>query len=126
MEIFYKGTNEDPDLHVEANSDVLRVGGTRIGRLDALFNYRDNELKPEISFSNLSNAGSFKLSGNIPFINPLSKTEPDSAARIKIIGDKTVNLVAVADNFQLKVLQQLLPYTRSLEGILNGKIEHER
>ena len=123
MEIFYKGTNEDPDLHVEANSDVLRVGGTRIGRLDALFNYRDNELKPEISFSNLSNAGSFKLSGNIPFINPLSKTEPDSAARIKIIGDKTVNLVAVADNFQLKVLQQLLPYTRSLEGILNGKIE---
>ncbi len=123
MEITYKGTREDPDLHLEANSDMLRIGGTRIGRLDAFINYKDNDLVPDISFNNVNNAGSFKLTGNIPFINPLNGKELDSIGRVELLGDKTVKLNAVADNFQLKVLQQLLPYTNSLEGILNGKIE---
>ena len=122
MEIFYKGTMENPDLHLEANSDVLKIGGTRIGRLDAMINYKENDLTPDISFNNVNNAGSFKLTGSIPFINPLNGKELDSAARLELLGDKTVNMNAIADNFQLKVLQQLLPYTKSLEGILNGKI----
>lgn len=122
LEIFYKGTTENPDLHLEANSDVLKIGGTRIGRLDALINYKENDLTPDISFNNVNNAGSFKLTGSIPFINPLNGKDLDSAAKLKLLGDKTVNLNAIADNFQLKVLQQMLPYTKSLEGILNGKI----
>ncbi|MEZ4821447.1 MAG: hypothetical protein R2942_03165 [Ignavibacteria bacterium] len=35
---------------------------------------------------------------------------------------KNVDLNVIADNFQLKVLQQLLPYTENLEAILKGKI----
>lgn len=35
---------------------------------------------------------------------------------------KEVNLNAVAKNFQLRVFQELLPYTQNLSGILDGKI----
>ncbi|MEO6695714.1 MAG: hypothetical protein ABIY50_01525, partial [Ignavibacteria bacterium] len=122
MEIIFNGTIEDPDIHVEANSDVLRLGGTRIGRLDAFINYNDDNLVPDIAFFNINNSGSFKLTGNIPYLNPLIEENNDSIVRITKIADRQVNINAVAKNFQLKVLQQLLPYTTNLEGILDGKI----
>ncbi|MBL8007616.1 MAG: translocation/assembly module TamB domain-containing protein [Ignavibacteria bacterium] len=122
MELYYNGTFENPELRLEANSDILEIGGTKIGRLDALINFKDNEFHPDISFNNISNSGSFRLNGNLPFINPLSEEKTDSLERIKIMQGKELNITATAKNFQLKVLQQLLPYTTSLEGILDGKI----
>ncbi|HMS64542.1 MAG TPA: hypothetical protein PKD83_04735 [Ignavibacteria bacterium] len=122
VELVLNGNQEFPEFKFEANSDVLKVGGTRIGRLDAFLNYSDNILKPDITFTNISSAGNFKLIGNFPFLTNKEKGNSDSVKRIEILKDKDVSLDAVADNFQLKVLQQLLPYTTNLEGILNGKI----
>jgi len=122
MELTYTGTLENPDFHLEANSDVLRLGGTRLGRLDAFINYKDDNLVPDIAFFNINNTGSFKLTGNIPFLNPFVEENNDSAVRVAKIADRQVNINAMATNFQLKVLQQLLPYTTNLEGILDGKI----
>lgn len=122
LEIKYNGTFENPFIKLEANSDVLEVGGTKIGRLDAIVGFSNNEFTPDISFNNVNNSGSFRLKGLLPFINPLGSENTDSLSRMKILGDKTVDLNAVANNFQLKVLQQLLPYTSGLEGILDGKI----
>lgn len=42
--------------------------------------------------------------------------------RREVFLDKDVNLSAVADNFQIKVFQQLLPYTKGFEGTLDGSI----
>jgi hypothetical protein len=66
--------------------------------------------------------GNFKLKGIFPFLKENEKEGIDSADKVEILKNKNVNLDAIADNFQMKVLQQLLPYTQDLEGILNGKI----
>lgn len=122
LELIYTGTFEDPDFHLEANSDVLLIGGTRIGRLDAFIDYKDDNLVPDIAFFNINNTGSFKLTGSIPYLNPFVEENNDSAVRVRKIADKQVNINAVAKNFQLKVIQQMLPYTANLEGILDGRI----
>lgn len=122
FDLNYTGTTEFPVIDIAANSDILKIGSTKIGRLDANINYKDFELTPNIVFYNEKNTGNFSLLGNIPIYLTLSDNELDSARRLEIFKNKAANLNAVADNFQLKVFQQLLPYTGSLEGILNGKI----
>lgn len=122
VEVSLNGTALHPDFKFETNSDILKIGGTKIGRLDAFIYYNDNALKPDISFNNVSGTGSFKLRGVLPFLSPEERANSDSAQRIEILKNEKANLEAIADNFQIKVLQQLLPYTKDLEGILNGKI----
>ena len=122
FELSYNGTFDNPYIKLETNSDVLSIGGTKIGRLDAFINYDNDNMIPDISFNNVSGTGNFKLTGNIPIINPMSSQILDSAEKIEKMKGKEVSLTAKATNFQMKVLQQLLPYTQSLQGILDGKI----
>lgn len=122
IEIDYKGTPENPNLYMEANSDILKVGGTRIGRLDATMHYYDEMLKPDFSFYNVNNTGNIKIFGLFPFFNPFNPENADSAVVVKKLSETDIDLNVLAKNFQLKVFQQLLPYTSNLEGKLDGKI----
>ncbi len=118
----YKGMPGDRIITLESNSDVLSIGGTRIGRLDALLDYKDEVLTSDVAFYNINNAGSFKLKGTIPVLNPEKEEYRDTVYYNKVRSESAVNLNAKADNFQLKIFQQLLPYTKDVEGILNGEI----
>ncbi|MDZ4713247.1 MAG: hypothetical protein SGI89_13110 [bacterium] len=122
VDIYYKGTLENPDINFSATSEILRLGSTKIGRLDASVLYKDDDFKPNINFYNENNTGKFSLTGNFPYLNPYISDKLDSSQRAERLMDKQVSLNAEAKNFQLKVLQQLLPYTANLEGILDGKI----
>ncbi|MBV6479493.1 MAG: hypothetical protein HGGPFJEG_02267 [Ignavibacteria bacterium] len=122
IEIDFKGSLENPNLYLEANSDIMKVGNTRIGRLDAILNYNDEMLRPDISFYNINNTGNIKVFGLFPFFNPLKPENEDSALVMKKLTEANIDLNVLANNFQLKVFQQLLPYTSNLEGKLDGKI----
>lgn len=122
FDVEYKGTPAYPDIKLTAVTEQLNVGNTQIGRLDADVVYHQFELKPNITFSNKSNTGKFTLRGMVPTFITFSDEELDSIDKQNLIGTREADLVAVADNFQLKVFQQMIPYTSGLEGILNGKL----
>ncbi|MDQ3194320.1 MAG: translocation/assembly module TamB, partial [Bacteroidota bacterium] len=122
FDLNYKGVPASPRFDVTAVSEELSLGSTQIGRLDADVKYQNNELTPNIVFSNKNNTGKFSLTGSVPMLISLSGDELDSLERSKILAGKEANLNAIANNFQLKVFQQLIPLTAGLEGILNGRI----
>lgn len=122
VDLKLKGTQEFPVIEFGATSDILKVGSTKIGRLDANIKYDDYELTPNIIFYNENNTGNFSLTGYLPIHLTFSDKEVDTVARNEILEKKEANLNAVAKNFQLKVFQQLLPYTENLQGILDGRI----
>lgn len=122
LEIDYDGYLENPRFRIIAISDVLRYGSTRIGRLDADVKYADDNAVSDITFTNINNTGDFTIKGNLPLILTFDDDAEKLEKRRKAFSDKDVNLIAHADNFQIRVFQQLLPYTRGLEGTLDGTI----
>lgn len=122
FDVSYKGTLKNPQIELSAVSELLSVGSTQIGRLDANIKFADDDLVSNINFYNRQNTGNFSLLGNIPIILNFSNDVTDSLQRLNIALQKEVNLNAVAKNFQLRVFQELLPYTQNLSGILDGKI----
>lgn len=122
LEIEYRGTMKDPQFSIIAISDVLRYGSTKIGRLDADVRYENDNAVSDITFTNVNSTGDFKIKGNLPMILTFEDDAEDLARRRNAQKDKDVSLIATADNFQIKVFQQLLPYTRGLEGTLDGTI----
>jgi len=119
----YKGMPDNIDLSLETNSDVLAIGQTKIGRLDAVVDYKDEVINSDVAFYNINNAGNFKLTGTFPFLNKAKDEYNDTVVYNKKRSESDVNISAKADNFQLKIFQQLLPYTKDLEGILDGEIK---
>ncbi|MBK8552554.1 MAG: translocation/assembly module TamB domain-containing protein [Ignavibacteria bacterium] len=122
LDLEYKGIPKNPEIEIGAVSEELSIGSTKIGRLDANLKYSKEDLISNINFYNRKNTGSFSLLGNVPVILDFSDDSPDSLERIQKLADRKVDLNAVAKNFQLRVFQQLLPYTENLAGILEGKI----
>ena len=120
LAITYKGTTDDPEIHLEANSDILRVASNRVGRLDAIVDYKDNHIAPDISFYNENNEGRLLINGAFPFANPLRPK--DSTFITEFYKNEPVKLNLDAKNFQIKVIQQLIPLTSHLAGTLEGKI----
>ncbi len=120
FEIKYDGTLNKPVIHIEANSDILSIGEMKLGRLDALINYKDNNFKPDIAFYNPNNIGKFKIYGDVPLKNPLKKSgEIDTSINIL---EEDVNLFVDANNFQIRLLEQLIPDITDLDGTMNGKV----
>lgn len=119
----YKGMSDNYDVSLETNSDVLSIGQTKIGRLDAFVDIKDEVLKSDIAFYNINNAGKFKLTGTLPILNSAKEEYKDTVVYNKKRSESALNFTAEAENFQLKIFQQLLPYTKDLEGILNGEIK---
>jgi len=122
LEIDFDGTLQDPNFRIIAISDILRYGSTKIGRLDANLVYQNDNTISDITFTNVNNTGDFKIKGNLPMVITLDGDSTNLNERRKVFLDKDVNLTAFAKNFQIKVFQQLIPYTKGLEGTLQGGI----
>jgi hypothetical protein len=121
IELIYRGDLANPLFHFETNTDMLSMGNTNIGRIDALMDYKDYKLTPNISFYNQSNVGNLKITGEFPIY--LSFTGADtSIIKEKMATDK-INLNVAANDYQLRIIQQILPFTSNLTGTLNGKID---
>jgi hypothetical protein len=116
LEVNFKQSLDNPIIHLEANSDIIKMGGTVIGRLDAIIDYEDEVIKPHLEFYNANNEGSFFLTGSVPFQNPFGD---DTISFLS----QPVDLRAEANNFQMKLIQQLLPQVSDLEGFMNGVID---
>lgn len=127
FDVVYKGVPSDPEVNMSANSEILKIGSTKIGALGASVKYKDVEISPNIVFYNERNTGKFSITGSIPsytipYTNFPHRTIEDSIRLMAVMKDKSAFLDITADTFQLRVFQQLLPYTENLRGILNGKI----
>lgn len=121
VELVYKGDLKNPLFHFETNSDMLSMGNTSIGRIDALVDYKDYKLIPDISFYNQSNVGNLKITGQFPMY--ISFTDADTAIiKEKMITDR-INLNVAANNYQIRIIESILPFTSNLYGTLNGKID---
>ncbi len=121
IELIYKGDLKNPLFHFETNSDMLSMGNTSIGRIDALVDYKDYKLIPDISFYNQSNVGNLKITGQFPIY--LSFTNADTAIiKEKMITDR-INLNLTSNNYQIRLIESFLPLTSNLTGTLNGKID---
>jgi len=121
VELIYQGDLANPKFHFETNSDILTMGNTSIGRIDALMDYKDYKVTPDISFYNQSNVGNLKITGEFPIY--LSFTDADTAIiKQKMLTDQ-IKLNVAANNYQIRIIEQILPFTSNLAGTLNGKID---
>lgn len=118
LAVNFKGTLQEPDINIEMNSDPLRINRSQIGRADAIIFYKNNSIKPELSLFNPSNEGSLRVTGDIPYKNPLNKANIDTASFLK----QEVNLNILADNYQLKILEQFIPAISGLDAKLMSQL----
>ncbi|MBS1513910.1 MAG: hypothetical protein JSS63_02690 [Bacteroidetes bacterium] len=121
VELIYKGDLKNPEFHFETNSDMLSMGNTSIGRIDALMDYKDFKVTPDISFYNLSNTGNLKINGDMPIY--ISFNSADSAFIKERMAVDKINLHIASTNYQLRIIESILPFTSNLSGTLNGKLD---
>ena len=121
VKIDYKGSFENPELNFESNTDFLSSQKIKLGRVDALVDYKNNLLKPQIAFYNPNNAGSLLIDGSLPYDNPLiaGKNEEDRSS----ILFNPVDIKIASKDFQIKILEQFIPVISSLKGKMNGEID---
>jgi hypothetical protein len=120
LSFYYKGTMEDPALSVEMNTGIIRYEQIKVGRIDAFVNYLNQNLSTDVLVSNAQGQGSLRLTGDIPFNNPL--TTPDSIEYAGIL-TKPLNLRLLAKNFQINFFSKLIPNFTDVRGFLNGELD---
>lgn len=121
LRLTYSGTIENPHLYVEANTEVLSLQKFKLGRLDAIIDYKENMAKPEISFYNPNNEGKLIITGEVPFRNLLNPTT-EGDQRLDFLQNE-VDLNVLAKNFQIRILEQIIPVISGLNGNLDGSID---
>jgi hypothetical protein len=121
IKLSYKGTFQNPELNLEANSDFLSAQRMKLGRIDAIVDYKDNLLVPQFAFYNPNNAGILTIDGSLPYDNPLT-ADNDNEERRTIL-ESPVNLKINAKDFQIKILEQFIPVISNLRGKMNGNID---
>ena len=114
-----KGNMENPALSFEMNTSMIRYDNSRVGRIDAFIDYANQNLATDILVSNVQNQGSLRLTGNVPFSNPLQT--PDSAAYMSVF-QRPLDLSLKASNFQINFFSKLIPNFSEIRGFLNGEI----
>jgi hypothetical protein len=119
VSLYFKGTPIDPFLSMEMNTGIIRYDNIKVGRVDAFVDYSNQNLNTDILISNAQSKGSLRLSGDIPFSNPLQV--PDSAAYADILS-KPLDLNLEAKNFQINFFSKVIPNFTELRGFLDGKI----
>jgi hypothetical protein len=119
--IKYTGNLDDPVLDAELNTEVLGLQKVKLGRIDALLSYNNNTAYPQISFSNVNNEGNLQVKGDIPFQNPL-QTFREQEKRENLL-ENDINLKIVSKNFQINILEQIIPVISRLRGNMNGNID---
>jgi autotransporter translocation and assembly factor TamB len=119
--IKYTGNLDEPELDAELNTEVLSLQKVKLGRIDALLSYHNNTAYPQISFFNVNNEGNLQIKGDIPLQNPL-QTFREREQRENLL-ENDVNLKIAAQNFQINILEQIIPVISRLKGNLNGNID---
>lgn len=119
--IRYTGNLDDPELYSEFNTEILGLQKIKLGRLDALLSYNNNTAFPEISFSNVNNEGNLRITGEIPLQNPL-QTFREKEQRENLL-ENEVDLKIASKNFQINILEQIIPVVTRLRGNMNGDME---
>jgi len=119
--IKYTGNLDDPELDAELNTEVLGLQKVKLGRIDALLGYHNNSATPQISFTNVNNEGNLQIKGEIPLQNPL-QTFREKEQRENLL-ENDVNLKISAKNFQINILEQIIPVISRLRGNMNGEID---
>ena len=114
-----KGTMDDPKLGIEMNTSLLRYDNNKVGRVDAFIDYSNNNLSTDILMSNAQGQGRLRLTGNVPFSNPL-KT-PDSSTYMTVL-TSPLDLNLKATNFQINFFSKAIPNFTDLRGFLDGEI----
>jgi len=117
--INFSGNFQNPVLSLEMNSDLLRYNNTRLGRIDAFVDYKDEVLSTDILASNAQGRGKLRLSGNIPMANPLL---PQDTSAFSSVWSYPVDLRLLANDFQLSFFSRLIPNFTDIQGLLNGEI----
>jgi len=120
IKLHFTGSPEDPSLNLETNTDFLSMNKMKLGRIDALIDYKDNVLVPQISFYNPNNAGLLTIDGNVPIKNPLGKDITEEQRNSVL--ESEVNLGINAKDFQIKILEQFVPVISDLKGKINGSL----
>jgi hypothetical protein len=115
----YKGTMTDPQFSIEMNTGLIRFENTKLGRVDAFIDYSKNVLSTDLLLSNSLGQGSLRLTGDVPFSNPM--VEPDSATYNAMV-QNPMNLNLKAKNFQLNFFSKLIPNFADITGFLNGEL----
>lgn len=119
--IKYTGNLDDPELDAELNTEVLGLQKVKLGRIDALLGYHNNAAYPQISFTNVNNEGNLQIKGEIPLQNPL-QTFREREQRENLL-ENDINLKISAQNFQINILEQIIPVISRLRGNMNGAID---
>jgi len=120
VSLYLKETQENPVLSVEMNTGIIRYDQVKIGRVDAFIDYSNLNLSTDVLVSNAQGEGSLRLTGGIPFTNPL--VTPDSASYSKVLSSP-IGLSLKANNFQINFFSKLIPNFSDVRGFLNGQIE---
>ncbi|MGB9697599.1 MAG: hypothetical protein ACP5P3_08100 [Ignavibacteria bacterium] len=120
LRLKFDGTLQNPHLYLEMNTDLLSMQKIKLGRLDAIIDYKNELVKPEISFYNPNSEGKLAILGEMPVRNFLNQ---DNEGVSDSFLDNNINLQVKADNFQIKILEQFLPIISFLQGNLFGDIE---
>lgn len=117
FKINFKGTLEKPEIYSEFNTDPLKYGKSNIGRLDAIIQYKDDVILPDLAYYNQNSTGKLLVNGSYPLENPIVSANKD----IDYL-DRDVTLKIIADNFQIKVLERFVPLIKNLDAKLNSDI----
>lgn len=115
----FKGNMDNPRLGIEMNTSLLRYDNHKVGRVDAFIDYADNNLTTDVLMTNAQGQGKLRLTGNVPFNNPL-KT-PDSSTYMTVL-TSPLDLSLKATNFQINFFSKAIPNFTDLRGFLDGEI----
>ncbi len=120
VSMYYKGLISDPQFSMEMNTGVIRYDQIKVGRIDAFIEYANQNLATDILMSNAQGQGSLRLTGNVPFSNPL--VTPDSTTYMAVL-TKPLDLNLKANNFQINFFSKVIPNFTDLRGFLDGEIK---
>jgi len=115
----FKGNMDNPKLGMELNTSLLRYDNNKVGRVDAFIDYENNNLATDVLMSNAQGQGRLRLTGNVPFNNPLAT--PDSSTYMTVL-TSPLDLNLKATNFQINFFSKAIPNFTDLRGFLDGEI----
>lgn len=115
MNIYLRGTAEEPVLEGGFNVDNAAFNGFKITEMGGTINYADNKLEMDAGVVP-QDSGLLELTGYIPFSMRL-----DSMTVVPPTGTDSVNLKVVADKLPLKIISAFFPMDKA-EGYVQSDI----
>ncbi|MEO8445977.1 MAG: hypothetical protein ABI528_00700 [bacterium] len=115
----YKGTLEEPEVDLKVTSTDLKYNDSLAGNVNAIIGYANSIVTADIDLENANERGSLKITGEIPYANPLIS---DTDAVETVFSGSPVKLIFTSKNFSIGPFTRLVPNIPELDGTLNGEI----